>query len=532
MQHPCPAAGILLEPDILPIVMGIIPASRSQVARLRRLRLVCKAFKDAVDRCRRNREWTGRFAAQAADFRGDVARTGNVHPPFSLNRGIARMLFEREWQPIIDCMKEYNSDCKTQEIVITLLLQRLEDPQAPHILQIAPGPSYEGYVSALNKYGAHGVVAWAMRTHPDSHTIQTNGCRLLYFIVNDQDELRLTPYIVGTLAGVMHANMQDLELLRACVAVLEKMLSEVPDFFRDTDSIDGIDGTSDSHAHGASDSDAGEAEGDGSSSDVESAPHDGVINMPALIQAGVHNVPNLLIRAMRQHMGDYDFQRDAAAVLYLISCIMNRLKNITCTKDFVMHEAETVLIASMHRHSHQEKYREFSSRSDSLTPNVQENCLFALQELMEFDFRSMQHIREAMQASINAAVQNGGDFVEWMISMFCRIMHKLETLPLETERMQTFAANSGMVQVYTMCILKGAPVHNLNDEDDTYHAFETLILICEGNASTSAQMVQADVVRTIDSASPVSPKSARWHKARDKLVAILENMTLGCSRAR
>ena len=116
--------------------------------------------------------------------------------------------------------------------------------------------------------------------------------------------------------------------------------------------------------------------------------------------------------------------------------------------------------------------------------------------------------------------------------MFGRIMRALVTLPLETERMQSFAANSGMVQMYTMCILKDAPVHNLNDEDNTYYAFKMLILICEGNASTSAQVVQADVVRTIDSASPVSPKSAHWHEARDKLVAILEYMTLGCSRAR
>ena len=514
MQHPCPAQAMLLGPDILPYVMGIIPASRSRIAQLRALRLVCKDFKQAVDNCRRNRQWTGPFAAQAADFRGDVARTGSVRPPFSLNRGIERMLFEKQWQPLIEGMNEYNSVCTTQEIVITRLMQTLAGSEVLNVpVRLALGPAYRGHVGALNKYGAHGVVAWAMRTHPNSRTIQVNGCQLLYFIVNDEDELRVTPYIVGTLAAVMHANMQDLELLRTCVHTLEKMLSEVPDFFSDSDS------------------DAGEALDDEPSSDVEPGSRS-VIDMPALIQAGVYNVPNLLIRAMRQHMGDYDFQRDAAELFYMFARIMNRLTNLTCMKDFVMHEAETVLIASMHRHSHHERYLTFSSPSDALTPNVQENCLFALQSLMEFDFASMQHIREAMQAAINAALQNDGDFVEWMISMFCKIMQALATLPLETERMQNFAANSGMVQIYIMCILKDAPVHNLNDEDDTYHAFNMLILICEGNATTSAQMVQADVVRTIDSASPVSPKSAHWHEARDKLVAILEYMTLGCSRAR
>jgi len=375
MQHPCPAPAMGLGPDILPYVMGVIPASRSQIARLSALRLVCKDFKQAVDNCRRNREWTGRFAAQAADFRGDVARTGNVHPPFSLNRGIERMLFEKQWQPIIEGMNEYNSDCITQEIVITRLVQTLAGSEVLNIpMRLALGPAYRGYVGALNKYGAHGVVAWAMRTHPNSRTIQINGCHLLYFIVNDEDELRVTPYIVGTLAAVMHANMQDLELLRTCVHTLEKMLSEVPDFSSD--------------ANGASDSDAWEALDDGPLSDVESASRS-VIDMPALIQAGVHNVPNLLIRAMRQHMGNYDFQRDAAALFYMFARIMNRLTNLSCMKDFVIHEAETVLIASMNRHSHQEKYLAFSSPSDALTPNVQENCIFALQSLMEFDFPSM-----------------------------------------------------------------------------------------------------------------------------------------------
>jgi len=50
-----------------------------------------------------------------------------------------------------------------------------------------------------------------------------------------------------------------------------------------------------------------------------------------------------------------------------------------------------------------------------------------------------------------------------------------------------------------------------------------LISICEDNATTSAQMLQADVVRTIDSASAsLTSKSARWHKTREYLVEILD----------
>ena len=98
-------------------------------------------------------------------------------------------------------------------------------------------------------------------------------------------------------------------------------------------------------------------------------------------------------------------------------------------------------------------------------------------------------------------------------------MRALATSPLETERMQTFAANSGMVQMYIMYILKCRD-REIYHEDDARCAFQMLIFICKGNPSTSAQMVQADVVRTIDSAS-FAPKSARWHATRDSLVEML-----------
>ena len=454
--------------DILAYVMCVIPASRSQIAWLSILRLVCQHFKQAVDTCRQNSEWTGPLAA---DFRDD----GVVHPPLLLNRGIERMLLEEQWQPLIEGMNEYNSDCTTQEIIITRLMQTLAGPM--------PKAYARACKDALDKYGAHGTVAWAMRTHPNSRTIQLNGCHLLNLIVDEEHALCSTPYIVGSLAAVMRANMQDLELLRTCVEILEKMLDEVHIFFSDAEEALSEDGS-------------------GSRK---------VINMSALIQAGVHNVPNLLICAMRQHMNDYNFQRDAAELFYAFAGVMNRLTDRTCMKDFDMHEAETVLIASMHQHSHQ---------SDELPPSVQENCHFALHSLMEFDSANMGHIQEAIQATINAAMQNSGEFMEWMITMLCTLMQALVTSPLETQRMQNFAADSGMVQMYIVHILNGVSIDWMA-EDDTYDAFTILIWICEGNASTSEKMVQADVVRTIDSAPPISPKSARWHAARAKLVAIL-----------
>ena len=285
----------------------------------------------------------------------------------------------------------------------------------------------------------------------------------------------------------MHANMQDLELLRTCVETLCNLLNRVPLYFRD----------------------------------AEDASNDNdVMNISALMHAGVHNVLNLLIRAMREHMDDYEFQQDASHLFELFTRIMDILINRTCMEDFVMHEAEAVLIASMHRHSHQTEELNTASWSDF---SVQENCIVALQGLMKFDFESMRHIRGAMQATINAAVQHSGDFMDHMLNMFGEIMRALATSPLETERMQTFVANSAMVHIYIMHILNDEWVRGKNDEDDTRMAFKMLISICKDNATTSAQMLQADVVRTIDSASAsLTSKSAHWHKTQEYLVEILD----------
>ena len=349
--------------DILAYVMCVIPASRSQIAWLSILRLVCQHFKQAVDTCRQNSEWTGQFEALAADFRDD----GVVHPPLLLNCGIERMLLEEQWQPLIEGMNEYNSDCTTQEIIITRLMQTLAGPM--------PKAYARACKDALDKYGAHGTVAWAMRTHPNSRTIQLNGCHLLNLIVDEEHALCSTPYIVGSLAAVMRANMQDMQLLDTCMEILTKIL----DF--DYSVLD---------AERSSNLDAEEAPSQAPMSDEGSGSRT-VTNMSALIQAGVHNVPNLLICAMRQHMNDYAFQRDAAQLFYAFVCVMNRLTNRTCMKDFDMHEAETVFIASMHQHPH---------HSDEI-PSVLENCHFALHSLMEFDFANMGNIREAMQRSMH-----------------------------------------------------------------------------------------------------------------------------------
>jgi len=86
----------------------------------------------------------------------------------------------------------------------------------------------------------------------------------------------------------------------------------------------------------------------------------------------------------------------------------------------------------------------------------------------------MTHITYSINASchirmptINAAVQHSGKYMDHMLNMFEQIMRALATSPLETERMQTFAANSAMVHIYIMHILKDESVREKDDEDYT-----------------------------------------------------------------
>jgi len=460
------------------------------------LRRVCKDFKEAVDNCRENHEWTGRFSAQAADFRNDVAMIGNVHPPLLLNRGIARMMFEKQWQPLIEGMREYNSDCTTQEIIITRWMHTLTPPV---ILNMAMRMVLHDDIRELNECGVPGVVAWAMRSHPNSHLVHYNGCRLLELIFDADTQPRVMPYIVGTMAVVIHANMQDIEIQKHCMSILNTILTSVDQVY-----VDGGD---------ASNSDGDDASDDGSMQELEAGPNN-LMKISALIQAGVHNVPNLLIRVMRVHMDDYDLQCVVSDVLWSYAGIMKQLNDRTCLKDFAINEAETVLLACAHRHSHQ--------KNRSFCDGVQHNCLWTMERLMDVDFASMQHVRAAMQASINAAVYEREEVcMDAMHSMFSTIMTKLVNSPLDYENMQTFAANSGMVQIYLMYICNPELI-DLQEEDNTLEAFRLVTLICDGNDSTCAQMRQADVLRCIDSASPITPKTAHWHRARDRLVAILE----------
>jgi hypothetical protein len=163
----------------------------------------------------------------------------------------------------------------------------------------------------------------------------------------------------------------------------------------------------------------------------------------------------------------------------------------------------------------------YSHQATPSASEVQEACIFAIKGLMRYDFASMRHIESAMQCTIDAALQNGGEFVDGMVHMFDLIMTEIGTDDAAKGDMQRFVARSDMVQFYLQQLCADTPAH----DDDTFLAFDMVANICEGNADTTSRMLALDVIRTIDSACSTTPKTARWHEGRDKLLAIFASVS-------
>jgi len=465
--------------DLLPLVMYAIPASKDQNAVLRECRAVCKTLKKVVDTSEHymQLEWRKQFEKEASDFRDDVLLHGPVTPPISFNRRIGWLLYMEDWNTLFHAMREYNVNEPTQEYVIARLMEVMTSNNQLHLLPNAPCSLKRRDASAA---GVQGTVAWAMRTHPRNIQMLRDGARVLSFTTHEPHQIaRQTVYILRTLTSTMYNHLEDLEIQHSCIKAVERILSHIEDTYNDVHD--------------------------------DAAGSIYVIDKAALFQTGVYNIATLVINAMRQHMGDHDLIATASSFFFALIQNINNLTNSACMQDFIMRDAEVVLLETIHRNSHG------VTRDAS---GVQEICIFAMQELMTFDFASMQHIHQLMQCTINAALQNKGEFVDGMVQMFHHIMTEIGTDAAKKTAMQKFVATSGMVHILLQKLLAGRPA----DDDDTFAAFAMVTSMCEGNAETTALMVAADVARTIDSVCTTHQKSPDWHAGRDSLLAIFDKV--------
>jgi len=473
----------LLGQDVLPYVMGVVPPSRRQIEYLRELRLVCKDFNRAVAFCVENEEWMRPLTQDAADFRGDVAMTGIVKPPFSLNRGIERLLRAGNLHLIGSGMRDHILDSTTQEF----LIQRLRKSLAPPLTQARIGRR-----RAASEFVTMQTVAWAMRVHSTNRQIQIDGIHLMSYMTHDpapDDTIivlgdgwptsKLSAYIIDTVAVLMHDNLAVLDVQRACLKTLANVLLEIDGWVND----------------------------------------DVVIDLFALIQNDTHNMLALVVRVINAHGDDYHLQLLATGLLHTYLCILNRLEDVEPMPDFIVHEVESAILTSMHRQLHSAGGR----TADEVYASVQQNCIFVLEQLMQYDFAGMHRVADFMQYTINAAMCNIWELAEDMERVYLDIMHRLDAsgsaTPLQMQRLQNIGASSGMMQISVSFMHNCVRAGTLRGADSDAH--KMLLKICTGNAATTALMVQADVVRSIDEASQNVHKSRAWLAIREEVIALL-----------
>mmetsp|Transcript_73284 Transcript_73284/g.107591 ORF Transcript_73284/g.107591 Transcript_73284/m.107591 type:complete len:310 (-) Transcript_73284:51-980(-) len=255
---------------------------------------------------------------------------------------------------------------------------------------------------------------------------------------------------------------------------------------------------------------------------------DVVIDLFVLIQNDTHNMLALVVRVINAHEDDYRLQLEATDLLHTYLHILNQLV-WQPIPDFTVHEFESAILASMHRQLHSAGGWGAIDDSDSdvigtyAYTSVQQNCIFVLEQLMQYDFAGMHRVADFMQYTINATMCNIWELAEDMERVYLNIMQRLDAsggaTPLQMQRLQNIGASSGMMQISVSFMHNCMRAGTLRKANSNAH--KMLLKICTGNAATTALMVQADVVRSIDEASQNVHQSGAWLAIREEVIALL-----------
>jgi hypothetical protein len=383
-------------------------------------------------------------------------------------------------------MLDHILDVATQEFLITRFRLALAPPLTPAIAALRLGAS---------EFLRMQSVAWAMRVHRTNRQIQEDGVLLMSYMEHDPapDGIlvlgfnSLAAYIISTVAVVMHDNLALPEIQRACLQTLANVLLEM-DCFRDKRIV-----------------------GNGNHL---------VIDKFRLVQDSRHNLPALVVRAMLAHGKDHALQTLGTDVLHTYMRILNTIENKQPMPDFILHEFETVLLATMRRYSYAGDVLEGGANSVS----VQQSCIYVLEQFMQYDFAGMRRVADFMQYTVNATIRHTWELAEDMERVFLDIMHRLEasgSSPLQIQHMQSIGASSGMMQVSVAFMYDRFRAGTLQDADSDAHIM--LLKICTGNPTTTALMVRADVLESIDDVSRNLLQSATWRAIRAQVFELLRS---------
>jgi len=463
---------LMLNTDMLSVVMQALPVSQEQITLLRTARRANKRFRDAIDICLQSDRWALPLRALAADFHSDFAKTNvQIHPPMSLFRGIARMIEMREYTELVTGMREYLSNQTTQEIIILKLMESLAISVDANVNERV---AHQALLRTAQDAGVPGMVAWGMRCHTQCRSIQRNGIVMLgYFEYGDmlqtyrpngdeEENCLFQVYLIGSIGTLMYETLADRDIQKTCLQALQAIIVRVSDELVDPEK--------------------------------------------ALMRPGTHNILNLIINSMEEHVGDVQLVLLGAKTLYAWARLLNEFTLTVELVDFDILKAQNVTIHSLQQHSVQES-------------KLAGDCILALHELFDHNFQAMTRSYDAMQCAINAvqAHMNDVELIQHMQNLFYTIMSRMEcyhfsdstwraAVEEESQRMQDFVASRGGIQL-TLSSLLHAARSNVDTQVETEDTFDMIFTLCKGNPRTTALVADAGTIKIMEEIAPLIPRN-------------------------
>jgi len=472
--------------DVLTSIMaacvhGLSP--RLQSAFWRKLRPVCRHFRNAVDVTLTNVEWKKALAKQAQDFCDDIGLDAgmdgilvlrNVDPLLVVrNAGIDRLLAESQYGILNEAMREFLPDEETQQMTIRRLMQHLCVPAEVGQFTTA---FYETMHERLKARGAglYICIVEAMRLYQTNCVIQTQGCQLLVYIEPPEKlSSELAVYIIGALAATMRHNMACSEVIQVCMPALECVV--VAHFYDMRDKENVVDN----------------------------------------LWVQGFNLPSLVVGVMRDNKGmGYELMHSCMKTLHVLLLWMRQTQHMTRLHTFPVDTVEMLVVENLSCHGH---HRDLLHKS-----------LEVYIEAVEWDFASMRQVDLVVQKAVNCLQQHIHDvpLADMVLQLFCAIIRRMQILKFDRKEiytMQMVMGNSGTIPLHVVSI-------NLQHDTSTreimcHNLFKMLGIICQGNAHNVALVEKADVIPIIDGMLAHVPKNIRiWHEKRAGLVAVIANV--------
>jgi len=206
------ATPFALPKETVEYIMGMAEASQAQFQELRKLRNVSHLFCECADERMHHPAWNADFLRQAREFRDDLLPGGVLAVGTAPNAGLRRMLRTGHFEELSAGMCTYLADEFTQETIIRLLLDYVNEPA-------------KRYRNLATSADMHRMVAQTLRFHTTNQNVVRNACEILGCLFTTKTlSHEAVMYIVAILVFVIQNNMTDTAVILNCVSTIQRVM--------------------------------------------------------------------------------------------------------------------------------------------------------------------------------------------------------------------------------------------------------------------------------------------------------------------